>query len=185
MIPSGPLRYAARVLRAGGVVAYPTESVYGLGCDPLEWSAVGRILDCKGRSAEAGLILLADDYSRLQPFIEPSGAEQRRMLASWPGPVTWICTASPETPDWITGGRHTVAVRVTAHPLSAALCRAAEMAIVSTSANRSGRPPCRTALQVRRKLFRHVDYILPGATGGRRRPSEIRDARTGAVVRPG
>ncbi|KPK57652.1 MAG: tRNA threonylcarbamoyladenosine biosynthesis protein RimN [Gammaproteobacteria bacterium SG8_31] len=185
MVPSGPLRYAARVLQAGGVVAYPTEAVYGLGCDPLELSAVERILACKDRSAAAGLILLADEYARIEPFVDPSEEERQRMFGRWPGPVTWVCTASSATPDWLTGGRGTVAVRVTAHENAAALCRAAGMAIVSTSANRSGRPPCRSALQVRRRLFRHVDYVLPGATGGRSRPSEIRDARTGAVLRPG
>ncbi len=185
MTPSGPLRYAARVLRAGGVVAYPTESVYGLGCDPLDLWAVERILACKGRGAEAGLILLADDYSRLEPFVDPSTAELERMLETWPGPLTWVCTASEAAPPWITGGRKTIAIRVTAHGTAAALCRAAGMAIVSTSANRTGRPPCRSALQVRMRLFGDVDYVLAGPTGGRPRPSEIRDARTGAILRSG
>ena len=99
MVPSGPLRYAARVIQAGGVVAYPTESVFGLGCDPLELPAVERIINCKGRSAAAGLILLADDYSRLRPFIEPGEQEEARMLATWPGPVTWVCTASAAAPS--------------------------------------------------------------------------------------
>lgn len=185
MTPSGPLRYAARVLQAGGVVAYPTESVFGLGCDPLDWSAVERILECKGRTAGAGLILLADEYGRLDPFINPSSGELARMTGSWPGPVTWVCTASEAAPRWITGGRDTIAVRITAHRTAADLCRAAGMAIVSTSANRTGRPPCRSALQVRMRLYREVDYILTGVTGGRSRPSEIRDAQTGAILRAG
>ena len=185
MTPSGPLRYAARVIRSGGVVAYPTESVFGLGCDPLELPAVDRILACKGRSMAAGLILLADDYTRLEPFVAPSDQEERRMLRTWPGPVTWVCRAASSAPPWITGGRDTIAVRVTAHPGSAALCRAAGMAIVSTSANRSGRPPCRSGLQVRLRLHEHVDYVVPGATGGRSRPSEIRDASSGAILRAG
>jgi len=185
MTPSGPLRHAARVIQAGGVVAYPTESVYGLGCDPLDLSAVERILACKGRGADAGLILLADEYSRLEPFVNPSAGERERMLATWPGPVTWVCTASHAAPPWITGGRETIAVRITSHETAAALSRAAGMAIVSTSANRTGRPPCRSALQVRKRLFGDVDYVLAGATGGRRRPSEIRDARTGAILRSG
>lgn len=185
MVPSGPVRLAARILRAGGIVAYPTESVFGLGCDPLEISAVERILDCKQRPERAGFILLADEYSHLLPFIAPSGQEEERMLASWPGPVSWICTASPAAPEWITGGRDTIAVRITAHETAAELCRLAGMAIVSTSANRSGRPPCRSAVQVRRRLNRQVDYILAGPTGGRRRPTEIRDARSGTVIRAG
>jgi L-threonylcarbamoyladenylate synthase len=185
MTPSGPLRYAARVLQAGGVVAYPTESVFGLGCDPLDLSAVQRILACKGRRMESGLILVADEYSRLAAFVAPSQAELERMLSTWPGPVTWVCTASAAAPPWITGGRDTIAVRVTAHETAAALSRAAGMALVSTSANRTGRPPCRSALQVRARLFEHVDYVLAGATGGRARPTEIRDARTGAPLRSG
>lgn len=185
MTPSVPLRFAARVLRAGGVVAYPTESVYGLGCDPLDESAVERILACKGRAATAGLILLADHPSRLEPFIDPSPAERRRMLSTWPGPVTWVCRASGAAPPWITGGRETVAVRVTAHRIAAALSRSADMAIVSTSANQTGRPPCRSALQVRIRMHGDVDYVLSGPTGGRARPSEIRDAHTGAILRAG
>lgn len=185
MVPTGPLRYAARVVRAGGLVAYPTESVYGLGCDPLDDSAVERLFHCKGRDPSAGLILLADDYARLAPFIDPSPEERERMLASWPGPVTWVCTAGAAAPPWITGGRPTVAVRVTAHPTAGALSRAADMAIVSTSANLSGRPPCRTALHVRMRFAGKVDYVLGGPTGGRSRPSEIRDARTAAVLRAG
>lgn len=166
-------------------MAYPTESVFGLGCDPLELPAVERILACKHRSAAEGLILLADDYARLEPFVDPSAEERLRMLAAWPGPVTWICAASAAAPPWITGGRDSVAVRVTAHRGAAALCRAAGMAIVSTSANRSGRPPCRSGLQVRLRLSGHVDYVVPGPTGGGHRPSEIRDARTGAILRAG
>lgn len=166
-------------------MAYPTESVYGLGCDPLDWAAVEKILGCKGRSADAGLIVLADEYDRLAPFIKPSSEEKTRMAATWPGPVTWVCTASEAAPPWITGDRDTIAVRITGHRTAADLCRAAGMAIVSTSANRTGRPPCRSALHVRMRLHRKVDYILAGATGGRSRPSEIRDARTGAVLRAG
>lgn len=166
-------------------MAYPTESVFGLGCDPLDWSAVVRILECKGRPAGAGLIVLADNYAHLEPFINPSCEEKTRMLETWPGPVTWVCTASAAAPPWITGGRDTIAVRVTDHQIAADLSRAADMAIVSTSANRTGRPPCLSALHVRMRLQRQVDYILAGATGGRPRPSEIRDARTGAILRAG
>jgi L-threonylcarbamoyladenylate synthase len=185
MIPAGPLRIAARIIQAGGVVAYPTESVFGLGCDPLEESAVERILICKHRRASAGLIVLGADLEQLSPYIAASSTQLDRMCATWPGPVTWVCDASSGAPAWITGGRKTLAIRVTDHPVAAALCRMSGMAIVSTSANRSGRPPARSALQTRLRLGDHVDYVLPGATGGRARPSEIRDAATGAILRPG
>jgi len=176
---------AAWAILAGGVVAYPTESVFGLGCDPLEATAVARILAIKRRSVGSGLILLAADVGQLEAYIRPAPAERERMLASWPGPVTWVVAATPAVPAWVTGGRDTVAVRVTAEPLAAALCRRAGMAIVSTSANRSGRPPARSTLQTRRRFSADVDQILPGAVGGRARPSEIRLASSGKVLRAG
>jgi L-threonylcarbamoyladenylate synthase len=185
MNSAGPLRIAARLIQAGGVVAYPTESVFGLGCDPLEESAVERILLCKRRRANAGLIVLGADLQQIEPYISASSAQLDRMCATWPGPVTWVCDASPAVPAWITGGRKTLAVRITDHPVAAALCRLSGLAIVSTSANRSGRPPARSALQARLRMGEHVDYVLPGAPGGRARPSEIRDAESGETIRPG
>lgn len=185
MSHAGQLRRAAGILRAGGVVAYPTESVFGLGCDPLAPHAVARILEIKSRPVTAGLILLAADLEQLAPFIAPGDAERARMTETWPGPVTWVVTHAAGVPDWLTGGRDTIAVRVTAEPLAAALCRAAGTAIVSTSANRRGRPPARSSLQVRMRLGSQVDYVLPGLVGGRERPTEIRDAASGNVLRPG
>ena len=176
---------AARVLLTGGVVAYPTESVFGLGCDPLEATAVARILAIKRRKVESGLILLAADLDQLEAYIDPAPAERERMLASWPGPVTWVVAATPAVPAWVTGGRDTVAVRVTAEPLAAALCRRAGIAIVSTSANRSGRPPARNTLQTRRQFSAVVDHILPGTVGGLARPTEIRLASSGRILRAG
>jgi len=181
----GHLRRAANILRSGGVVAYPTESVFGLGCDPLEMPAVSRILEMKSRPIEAGLILLAATPEQLAAYIAPTPEERERMLAAWPGPVTWVVTAAQGVPEWITGGRDTIAVRVTAEPLAAALCAAAGTAVISTSANRRGRPPARSSLQVRMRLGSQVDYVLPGEVGGRERPTEIRDASSGHVLRPG
>jgi L-threonylcarbamoyladenylate synthase len=178
-----PLSRAARIIRGGGVVAYPTESVFGLGCHPLEAAAVARILAIKKRRFESGFILLAAEPDQLDDFISPSAEELSRMLGSWPGPVTWVVTACAAVPDWITGGRDTVAVRVTAEPLAAALCRAAGTAIVSTSANRSGRPPARSTLQTRRRFGSLVDTVLPGAVGGYARPTGIRLASNGKVLR--
>jgi L-threonylcarbamoyladenylate synthase len=178
------IRRAGVLIREGGVVAYPTEAVWGLGCDPLAAAAVLRILELKDRPMSMGLVLIAADASQLEPWIEPLEPEvEARLAASWPGPVSWVVPAQPWVPEWLHGGRGTLAVRVTAHAQSAALCRAADMAIVSTSANRSGRPPARTAAQVRRWFGRGIDLILGGATGGRVRPSEIRDALTGRAVR--
>lgn len=176
---------AARWLEAGGIVGHPTEGVYGLACDPLDGEAVARLVTLKGRPPAAGFILVADDRIRLAPFMGhlPRTAA-RRMAAAWPGPVTWVVPAAEGIPDWITGGRGTVAVRVTAHPVAAALCAAFGGAVVSTSANRHGRPPARDALTARRALGAGVDHYLPGQVGPLDGPTEIRDALTGRVLRP-
>ena len=178
------LRRAARILRDGGVIAYPTEAVFGLGCDPSCEAALERILAIKGRPARAGFILIAASAGQLRGWIAPTPAEQRRLASRTAQPVTWVVTAGPRATRVLTGGRATIAVRVTAHPVAAALCRAAGMPLVSTSANMHGRPPARTALAARRRFGARVDFVLPGATGSKRRPTEIRSARTGSVLRP-
>ncbi len=179
------MRRAARVVRSGGVIAYPTEAVYGLGCDPADAAAVRRILHIRGRGARAGLILIADHTERLHGWIAPTATERRRLGSHTGQPVTWVVTAGPRAHRLLTGGRPGIAVRITAHPTAAALCCAAATPLVSTSANRHGRPPARDALAVRRRLGPQLDFVLGGATLGRARPSEIRDARSGAVLRRG
>ena len=179
------LRLAAHWIKAGGVVAYPTEAVYGLGCDPWNGAATRRILTLKQRPESKGLIVIAADFSQLTPFVVPLEAERMAViLATWPGPNTWLLPARPEVPPWLRGEHETLAVRVTAHPLAAALCRAAGRALVSTSANRATRLPARTALEVRLRLGEAGDYLLAGPCGGRAQCSTIRDARTGRLLRP-
>ena len=179
------LRCAARSLRGGGLIAYPTESVFGLGCDPFDSEAVARLLAVKQRPAGQGLIMIASSTAQLAPFL--GALEHRdveRLAAAWPGPVTWIIPAGEDTPPWLVADDGTVALRVTAHRLAAELCRQFGGPIISTSANLRGRPPARTVLEVRMRLSTAaLRYILPGVTGGRRRPSEIRDLRTNTVMR--
>lgn len=179
------LRRARDVIRGGGVVAYPTEAVYGLGCDPLAPHAVARILAMKVRDAGKGLILIAAELAQLEPFLQLGTNMRAELLKSWPGPVTWVVPAATGVPTELTGGRDTLAVRVTAHPVAHALCKACGMALVSTSANLSGHPPARTALQVRLRLGAELDDILSGRTGPQRKPTEIRDAVSGKILRPG
>lgn len=178
------LRAVARAVQAGGVVAYPTEAVYGLGCDPRNESAVRRLLAIKRRPMHKGLILIAADFAQLTPFLQTlSPADQARLAATWPGPYTWLIPARKDAPRWLRGRHDTLAVRVTAHPLAAALCRACGHALVSTSANFSGWRPARSALAVRRQLGRSIDGLLPGPTGGAAKPTEIRDLRNNQLVR--
>lgn len=177
------LERARRVVSSGGLIAYPTEAVYGLGCDPLNADAVSHLLALKRRPLEKGLIIIAADQAQLAPYIRPLDATvQARLDATWPGPVTWILPASDITPHWLTGNRPGLAVRVTAHPLASALCRLCGP-LVSTSANLSGGIPARTALQARLRLGRSVDLVVPGPVGRLRRPTEIRDGRTGEILR--
>ncbi len=180
------LQIAVRVIRAGGLIAYPTEAVYGLGCDPRNERAVIRLLALKRRSIHKGLILIASDFAQIEPYLQPLASSDRaRLEATWPGPQTWLIPARTTAPRWLRGRHDTLAVRVTAHPLAAALCRACGHPLVSTSANRSGRPPARTALAVRRQLGDRLDDLLPGPTGGAVKPTAIQDLRSGQVVRSG
>ncbi len=176
------LRRAAAILRRGGLVAYATEYCFGLGCDPMNRAAVLRLLKLKRRPATKGLIVLAAESAQLAPYVREIPPA---VATSWPGPHTWLLPAAPGAPGWITGHRDTIAVRVTAHPQAAALCRAAGMAIVSTSANRAGETPARTDREARRRLGRLVDFVLPGRVGEAPAPTPIRDAASGRPVRPG
>jgi L-threonylcarbamoyladenylate synthase len=178
------IHHAADVLQAGGVIAYPTEGVFGLGCMPHDLAAVEHLLAIKGRNKLAGLILIAADYELLTDWIAPSLAEKKQLSSSTDIPTTWIVTAAPATPSWLTGNRNTLAVRITKHPIAAALSRAADSALVSTSANRTGHRPAKSALQARRWFGNQLDYVVSGATGGAVGPSEIRVAYSGKTIRP-
>ncbi len=178
------LRHAARVVRGGGVIAYPTEAVFGLGCLPRDRGAVERVLAIKRRSWRKGLILIAASTEQLERYVTlPPEPRRSEVLRSWPGPNTWVLDARADAPRWITGGRPSVAVRVTAHPLARELCLTVGEALVSTSANVSRRPPHRRLLHLRRDLGRLVDYVLPGVLGGLAEPTVIRDGRSGRVLR--
>ena len=134
-----------RILHAGGVIAYPTEAVYGLGCDPQDAAAVERVLSLKHRSVAKGVILIACDIAPLEGYVNLSPTLNARISGSWPGPATWLVPAGPRARPWLTGGRDTLAVRVTAHPQASELCRAFGGPLVSTSANPGGRRPARNA----------------------------------------
>ena len=177
---------AAHALRSGGVIAYPTEAVWGLGCDPRDEGATLRLLALKQREVAKGLILIAADEAQLAPFVDFGGLDETQcaaVRATWPGPNTWIVPASHDAPRWITGEHDGIAVRVTAHPGVIALCRAFGGAIVSTSANRAGMPAATTFADLDPAVVAGADAVLEGETGGLDRPSAIRDARSGAVLR--
>jgi L-threonylcarbamoyladenylate synthase len=175
---------AAHCLRAGEIIAYPTEAVFGLGCDPCNEQAVRRLLNLKNRPVSAGLILIADCYQRFEPFIGPVSAELRALaMSAWPGPVSWLFPRADSVPDWLAGEHETIALRLTAHPTCKALCAAFAGAIVSTSANPSTAEPARSAGRVDEYFGSCLAGIVSGELGGKERPSEIRDLASGAVIR--
>ena len=177
---------AATVLQTGGVVAYPTEGVWGLGCDPRDQEAVLRLLAIKQRTVDKGLILIASHLEQLRPFLDIAAMpidNLAAVLASWPGPHTWIMPASSDAPQWITGVHAGIAVRISAHAPVIELCNAFGGALVSTSANLSGQPAPRTRMGLDPELLRQVEGVLHGETGGRSAPTVIHDAITGAALR--
>lgn len=179
------LRQATDSLIGGGILACPTEAVWGLSCNPYDAGAVARLLALKRRPVEKGLIIVAADTGQLAELLAPLSSEQRAQLAqSWPGPHTWLVENHGVFPAWITGGGARVAVRVSAHPVVRALCAAFGGPLVSTSANVTGHAPARSAIGVRLRFGGRIDGILPGATGGARNPTAIRDLATGRIVRP-
>lgn len=181
---TGRVRQAAAVLRAGGLVAYPTEAVWGLGCDPENESAVMRLLALKERDWRKGLILVGSDFSMLEPYTAPvSNSALKRAFATWPGPATWVFPCDDYCPSFLTGEFDSIAVRVSAHPVVRLLCERFGGAVVSTSANRSGFPPARAAADVRLQFGRRAPFILPGALGGLENPTVIRNVITGAILR--
>ncbi len=174
----------AREIRAGAVIAYPTEAVWGLGCDPWNEEAVDRLLAIKNRSVDKGLILVADNIRQFDFLFEDFPQDWiDRMASTWPGPNTWLVPHQDLLPEGVTGVHDTVALRVTDHPLVRDLCSLVGP-LISTSANPQGRPAARTRIRVEQYFRGQVDLVLGGALGGRMNPSLIRDLVTGEVVRP-
>ncbi|WP_333608495.1 L-threonylcarbamoyladenylate synthase [Arsukibacterium sp.] len=177
---------AVEQLKSGEVIAYPTEAVYGLGCDPDNEQAVLALLAIKQRPVEKGLILVAATYSQLLPYVDDKAIplEKRyQIFSSWPGHVSWVLPASKTAPKWITGQFDTIAVRVSAHPVVQQLCQAYGKAIVSTSANLAGEPAITDYQRLLASIGLKVAAVVDGALGGAAQPSQIRDALSGQLVR--
>jgi L-threonylcarbamoyladenylate synthase len=176
-------RRLAAYLKRGGLIAYPTESCYGLGCDPDNRNAVLRILKLKRRPQNKGLILIASNFLQVARYLQPLDiADQARLQNDATQAVTYLMPAKPSCPRWLRGEHDTLAVRLTAHPLAKQLCRSAGSALVSTSANRSGQRPAKTSADCRR-MFGDKVWVLPGRVGKRRQPSTIRAWSDGKIIR--
>lgn len=179
---------AVKVLQQGGVIAYPTEAVYGLGCDPENLSAIKKLLKLKQREKEKGLILIAENFDQLKKYLKPLDIDiEEKLLTSWNNSadvITWLIPVNDDVSEFLKGQFNTLAVRVSNHPVVKDLCNKFSGAIVSTSANISNQDAARTTDEVKTIFQNNLDMIIDGETDQRASPSEIRDAMTDKVIRP-
>ena len=181
---STQLSDAVTAIRAGGIIAYPTEAVFGLGCDPSNLGAIENLLALKGRPPEKGLILIAANFAQLEPWLAPLDENIReKIFASWPGPHTWLVPSKATTSYLLRGQHQTLAVRVSAHPLCQQLCEACGHPLVSTSANLSDQLPATSAREVEQQFGAQIDCILDGDLGQSSTPTPIHDALTDTLIR--
>jgi L-threonylcarbamoyladenylate synthase len=172
-----------RLLAKGQVLAYPTEAVYGLGCDPLNEIAVRNLLALKQRAINKGLILIAANFGQLEAYLKYDEPILQRILTPTSKLITWVVPTQAWVPKWLTGDYQTLAIRLTEHPIAKKICDQFASPIVSTSANPSHRPPARTALQVRHYFPQATINILNDKIGGHQQPSKIYDVLTGRCLR--
>jgi L-threonylcarbamoyladenylate synthase len=180
------LTIASQIMHQGGVIAYPTEAVWGLGCDPFNALAVSTLLSLKKRSPDKGLILIGSHIDQFNFILKGLNNSQiETMLKTWPGPVSWIVPINEHIPYWISGDHPGVAIRVSNHPIVKALCDIYGGPIVSTSANTQSHRAAKTKWQVKRYFKNNsaLDFITQGVVGKRDKPSQIFDLLTQAVIR--
>jgi L-threonylcarbamoyladenylate synthase len=177
------LNRLGHAISAGAVIGYPTDTIWGFGCDPLNFASVARILEIKNRSPDKGLILLSSKLEYCAPYIDIDDAQRELLLTPCARPTTWLVKASEHCPWWIHGVYPSVAIRLCEHPLLEALCDQLRMPLVSTSANRGGRPTVRNALQLRRQFGDELDCIVTGFNAGSGSASEIRSLASGNILR--
>jgi L-threonylcarbamoyladenylate synthase len=173
---------AAEVLLRGGVIAYPTEGVFGLGCLPQDTDAVERVLNIKQRDWSKGLILIGARASQFDDWIDLPDATS--LPAPDPAcPTTWIVPASASVAAVVRGDNAGLAVRITTNPVASGICLAVGSPIVSTSANLSGQPVASDEDALREQFGDLVDYVVPGTCGPASGPSEIRELLSGKILR--
>ena len=176
---------AVNALRRGDIIAYPTEAVYGLGCDPFNHDAITTMLQLKHRRLDQGFILVASSWDQIEPLVEPIEPHHlQTVLDSWPGPTTWVFPAKPSVPHWITGHHKSIAVRISDHPIVKTLCECFGGPIVSTSANRHGQPPIRDYGTLCMTFKQQLAVVIDGEVGRSTRPTTIKHAITREIIRP-
>lgn len=180
------IQTAVGALKQGKIIAYPTEAVFGLGCDPQQNDAVGQLIELKNRHPDKGLILVAENFKQLEPYIARVDKSIAAIaLKTWPGPVTWLWPVKndAQVPSLLTGKHQTIAVRVSDHPVVKALCNNFGGAIVSTSANTDGQPPAKTIQQVKKYFPTGIHTLINAELGNLNQPTAIYDLITQAEIR--
>ena len=178
------IHLAIRALERGEVIAYPTEAVYGLGCDPNNAQAIEKLLALKSRASNKGLILIASGMEQLEPWVDFQQLDDIQALReSWPGHTTWLVPVRNHVSNLLCGEHSTLAVRVSAHPTVQQLCKHFRGAIVSTSANKNGMKAAKTIFETRKIFKQDIACYVPGDVAGNKAPSRIIDAISGAIVR--
>lgn len=182
MPSTSQIQQATKIILDGGIISYPTESVFGLGCDPLNEKAVHRILKLKNRSINKGLIIVAGDLNQLAPYIEISAKEEKKILNEKLA-TTWLVNKSSLTPNWVSGEHKKVAIRVSKHPLIINLCQIINQPLISTSANPSGSAPATTSQQSNHYFSKNVDLYIDDQSKQTGQPTQIKDITTDTVIR--
>ncbi len=184
--PNDVIDSSVHHLKQGHIIAYPTEAVYGLGCDPFNRAVVEKLARLKRRSSNKGIILVASEWSQVSVLIKSlSAAQMSAVWARWPGPHTWVFPASNQAPEWLLGPQNTIALRISDHPAIVALTQAWRGPITSTSANFAGQPPLLCYEDVCREFQYQLGYVLPGQVGDSLKPSSIQDVLTLEMLRRG
>lgn len=183
MPSAADLTDAVAVLKRGGVIAYPTEAVFGLGCDPLDEAAVMRLLELKQRDVRKGMLLIAASFDQLADWVSVTPQQATFLREQWPYATSYLIAASDKVPAWIRGSHTKVGVRVTRHPVAAALCDAFGGPLVSTSANISGADPARTVAECHQQFNDRLDACVNGECDTHARPSTIIDLVSGEIIR--
>lgn len=181
---SQTIEQAVATVQAGGVIVYPTESVFGLGCDPFNERAVLKLLKIKQRPVSKGLILIASHVEQILPCIKPINSDDlANALKTWPGHHTWVFPKSKQIPSWVSGEHETIAVRVSKHKTVVELCEGLGHPLISTSANIAGQKVLSTLSEIKNCFGKHVDAYVDAALGQEAKPSQIRNAHTLEVYR--
>lgn len=184
MVAESMLEEAVAAVRSGGIIAYPTESVFGLGCDPFNQEVVLNLLDLKQRDVAKGLILIASHVRQILPLIKPKHADDlARALKTWPGHNTWVFPKSDTVPYWISGDFDTVAIRVSGHKPVVELCNLYGGCLVSTSANQSNQPVLNSITKIKSVFGDKIQFYLDEPLGVQSKPSQIIDAHTLRIIR--